>query len=284
MPTAVRSLALFWNKKLFREAGLDPEKPPVTNDELVEFAKKLTKRNARGVMEVEGITVDPSKQDQHWWREVLIRQFGGQPFSNDNKKVTYNNEAGLKATTWYSDLFMTHKVAELGFLDEGQAAFRSGRAGMTIDGSFRPPDFNKQKDLEYGIAELPSHNGIKSNYASYWVNGITSKAKGDKQVAAEKFLVFITSPEAMKLWLEYAGELPARKTAALTPENLANPMAGPFIRGLEYAHATYFVAETDQRKINMDMFDRIRTGTSIADSLKKAAEDEQKLLDKAFAK
>ena len=45
LPTAVRSLGLFWNKKIFREAGLDPNKPPKTLDELIDYAKKLTKRD-----------------------------------------------------------------------------------------------------------------------------------------------------------------------------------------------------------------------------------------------
>jgi multiple sugar transport system substrate-binding protein len=48
VPTAVRSLALFGNLKLVREAGLDPAKPPRTLDELVEAAKKLTKRDPAG--------------------------------------------------------------------------------------------------------------------------------------------------------------------------------------------------------------------------------------------
>ena len=44
LPTAVRSLALFYNKKLFEEAGLDPTKPPQTLDELVAAAEKTAKR------------------------------------------------------------------------------------------------------------------------------------------------------------------------------------------------------------------------------------------------
>jgi len=48
LPTAVRTLALFYNKKLFREAGLDPAKPPKTLDELVDAAKKTVKRDAAG--------------------------------------------------------------------------------------------------------------------------------------------------------------------------------------------------------------------------------------------
>ena len=285
MPTAVRSLALFWNKRLFKEAGLDPEKPPQTNDELLETAKKkLTKRDGAGNLLVEGVTVSP-KASHHWWREVLVRQFGGQPYSPDDKKVAYDSEAGVKALTWYTDLMAKHKVGEIGFMDDGQAAFRAARAAMTVDGSFRLAAFDKQRGLDYGVAELPAHNGVKSNYASYWVNGVTSKAKGDKRAAAEKFLKHITTPEAMQVWLKEVGELPARKAAALTPENTADPKYGAFIKGLAYAHATEFVAEADQRKIAMDMVDRVRLQNAApAEAVKEAAAKEQKILDAYYAK
>lgn len=137
LPTAVRSLALFYNKKLFQEAGLDPNTPPKTVDELLDMAKKTTKRDGAGNMLSAGITLDFPGQDYHWWRETLLRQNGGAPYSDDNKTVTYNSEAGAKALNWYADLQRTHKVGQVGFMDEGQAAFRAGRAAMTIDGSFR---------------------------------------------------------------------------------------------------------------------------------------------------
>ncbi|HCH72472.1 MAG TPA: ABC transporter substrate-binding protein, partial [Ochrobactrum sp.] len=63
LPTAVRSLALFYNKKLFTEAGLDPNNPPKTLDEMVEAAKKTTKRDASGNLLAEGITLDMPGQD-----------------------------------------------------------------------------------------------------------------------------------------------------------------------------------------------------------------------------
>src|SRR4030095_13530270 len=136
-PTAVRSLALFGNKTLFKEAGLDPNKPPATLDELTDYAKKLTKRSPSGDLLQEGITLDMGGQDHHWLREVLIRQFGGTPYSADKKTVAYNSEAGIAATQWYIDLAAKEKVGQIGFLTDGVTAFRSGKAGMTIDGSFR---------------------------------------------------------------------------------------------------------------------------------------------------
>ncbi len=280
LPTAVRALALFWNKKLFTEAGLDPAKPPTTLAELLEMAKKLTKRDAGGNLLTAGIAIDTGGQDLHWIREGLIRQFGGQPYSDGGKKVAYTTPAGAAAVGWYVGLATKEKVSEFGFMTDGVTAFRSGRAGMTIDGSFRLGAFDGQRGLDYGVTELPAHNGVTSNFASYWANGITAKAKGEKLAAAAKFLAFITTPEAMQLWMEKVGELPARVALAQTDAVKNHPKYGPFIRGLGYAVATDFVDETGQRKVFMDMVDRITLKNATpAEALAVAATEEQKILD-----
>lgn len=81
--------------------------------------------------------MDPAGQDHQWWREVLVRQYGGAPYNDDYTKVTYADEAGANALGYYIGLARDEKVAQLGFMDEGQAAFKAGRAAMTIDGTFR---------------------------------------------------------------------------------------------------------------------------------------------------
>lgn len=286
LPTAVRSLAMFWNKKLFQEAGLDPSKPPASLDELVAMAKKLTKKDGAGNITQVGITMDMTAQDHHWWREILIRQFGGEPYTDDYRKVTYNSDAGAKALEYYVDLQRRHDVARLGFMDEAQAGFKAGRAGMHIDGSFRIGALERTRGLEWGVGELPAGpTGVKSNFASYWVNGITSRATGEKLAASAKFLDYLASPEAMQLWLKVVGELPARPAVALTPENSANPVFGPFIKGLAYAHATQFVDETQQRQIAIDMVHRVLLENApIPTALQEAASKEQALLDRATAR
>jgi multiple sugar transport system substrate-binding protein len=285
LPTAVRSLALFWNKTLFKEAGLDPNKPPATLDELVDYAKKLTKRNPNGDLIQEGLTIDMGGQDHHWLREVLIRQFGGEPYSADKKTVAYNSPAGIAATQWYIDLVDKQKVGQIGFLTDGVTAFRSGKAAMTIDGSFRLGALDNQKGLDYGVTELPSRNGIKSNFASYWVNGITTKATGAKLDASVKFLKFLTTPDAMELWMNTVGELPARKSVAEKDANRNHAKYGPFIRGLGYSQATDFVNESAQRKVYMDMVDKVALkSVPTKDAVAQAAAEEQKLLDAFYKK
>lgn len=279
LPTAVRSLALFYNTRLFDEVGIDG--PPANLDELVETAKKLTKVDGAGNITQVGITAGMNAQDHHWFREVLVRQMGGNPYVDDYKTVNYNNEAGQKALDFYVGLAKNHKVTAFGFMDEPQAAFKAGRAGMHIDGSFRIGSLNKTRGLKWGVAELPAGpDGLKSNYSSYWVNAITTKAEGEKYDAAVKFMKFVTSDESMQIWLDTVGELPAKPSVGLTEENANNEVFGPFIRGLEYANTTKFVNESAQRQTLMDMVSRMDIeGQSAADAIATAATEEQKILD-----
>lgn len=279
LPTAVRSLALFYNKRMFKKAGLDA--PPKTLDEMVAFAKKMTEKDGAGNITAEGITSGMTAQDHQWWREVLVRQFGGAPYSDDNKTVTYNTEAGVKALQFYADMEMKEGITASTFMDEPQAAFKAGRAGMHIDGSFRIGALKSTKGLDWGVAELPAGpTGVKSNYASYWVNAITSKAKGEKYDAAVKFMEYITSDEAMQIWLDTVGELPAKPSAAMTQANLNDPVFGPFVAGLGYAQTTIFADESGQRQVLVDAVSRMfLEGQSAADSLAVAAAAEQALLD-----
>lgn len=283
IPTAVRSLALIWNKKLFRDAGLNPDQPPATLDAYVEMARRLTQRDGQGNLTVEGTTIAPEGQDLGWYREGLVRQFGGRPYSDDARRVMYNSDAGVAAMKWYTDLFKEHRVGEQGFMQEQPAAFRAGRAALSIDGSFRVGAYAGTRGLEFGVGELPTHNNVKSNYASYWVNGISSKATGAKLEAAQKFLAFVTTVDAMNLWLRVVGELPARVAAAMRPENANHPHFGPFIKGLEYAVATRFVQEDQQRDVLINAIDRIRLQNQpVAASIAQAATEEQTLLDRFY--
>lgn len=278
LPTAVRSLALFYNKALFEEAGVEP---PTNLEEFLAAAEATTKRDGGGNITSAGITLDMAGQDHHWWREVLIRQNGGQPYDGEGN-VAYDSEAGAAALKFYTDLQTEHNVGLVGFMDEGQAAFRAGLAAMTIDGTFRLGAF-ADNPFEWGVVELPADaNGMRSNYSSYFANGIGATAEGEELEAAQKFLQYITSPEAMEIWLDVVGELPARPDVALTEANLADPILGPFLAGLEYAHTTQFYDEAAQRQVAIDMVNRVLLENQpIEESLSQAAEAEQAIIDGA---
>ncbi len=285
LPTAVRSMALFYNKDMFQKAGLDPEKPPQTLNELVTAAKALAKRDSAGNFQQVGMALDIARQDHNWVREILLRQYGGESYSADGSKVAYNTEAGAKALEFYTSLQKVHRVGQEGFMDEGQAAFRAGLAGMVVDGTFRIASYKTIPSFKWGVAELPSNDGKRANFGSYFANGIGAAATGEKLAAAEKFLAFITSEKAMNVWLEKVGELPARRAVALTEANVKDPIYGPFIRGLEYAATPPMVDESAQRQVSIDMINSVLLkDTPIKDALSAAAVREQVILDKFKAK
>lgn len=277
LPTAVRTLALYYNKTLLDEAGIT--ELPDTLDELVETAKALTKRDGGGNLLSAGLTVGIDAQDHHWFREVLVRQFGGEPYDADGN-VAYNSQAGVDAFQWYTDLQLKEKVGEQGFLDSQPAAFIAGLAAFTIDGTFRIGNL-KDVEFEWGVTELPANgDGLRSSYSSYFANGIGAGATGEELEASEKFLNYLASAEAQELWLDVVSELPARRSAALTDANLADPLFGPFIRSLDYAHTTHFYDESGQKQVLVDAFNRVvLENQPVADAVAAAAEAEQTLIE-----
>ncbi len=280
LPTAVRSLALFWNKDLFSEKGLDPEVPPQTLEELVEYAIKLTEYDKAGNITQAGLATETGGQMHHWIREVLVRQFGGVPYDDSNKMVLYHHTP--EALEFYTNLITKYKVSYPGFMNDDVTAFISGRAAMNIDGSFRLGTLEQVGTVDFGVAELPSHNNIQSNFASFWANGITKNAKGDKLDASVKFVKFLSSPEVMERWLKEVGELPANPKIA--ERYYDDPIYGPFLKGLNYAHITFFADETGQRQVMLDAVDKVwlkKIDPKIA--FEEAAKEEQLILDKFWS-
>lgn len=288
LPTAVRTLALLYNKDLMAEAGLDPERPPTTLDELKEMAVQCTRKAADGSYEIMGLPIAMGGQAHHYFREVLLRQFGQQPYSDDGRTVLWNaSEGGYQA--WETLLsFQTElETGDATLFDGDPNYFLAGKSCFQIDGSFRIGTISEQApDLNYGVAELPEHNGVKSTFGSYWTHGITAKAAADpaRMEAAVKFLQFITTPEAGKLWVEIVGELPAQLAAANDAELLADEKVGAFIAGLPYAHATFFVDETRDRQALIDAYDAVvLTGADPRAELDNAVATVQEMLDEFWA-
>lgn len=292
VPTAVRSLALFWNKDLFEAAGLDPEVPPTTLDEFVDMAIATTQYDDAGedIFNIvkEGHAPGFAAQDHHWFREVLLRQYGGVPYSEDGRTVTYNSEEGCEAFKWLAAFETEYKTGSNDLFTNVTDAFVNGESALHVDGSFRIGTISSNNpDLNYGVTELPlGPNGEQHTFGSYWTHGITRRAAEDpaRMEAAAKFLEFITTAEAGKLWVENVGELPAQLAAASDEEILEDPILGPFSAGLGYSHATFFVDESAQRQVLIDAFDNVRLGgMDPCDALDEAAAAEQEVLDAFWA-
>lgn len=282
LPTSVRTLALFYNKDLFKLEGI--EKPPRTWQEFILAAQKIVKGSPPRFTQL-GFGIQPDGQDWQLIREVLLRQYGGEPYTKNGQKVTYNSDAGLKAMTFYTDLFTKYKLGTPNFFPGNNSyrdAFIAGKVGMIFDGSFAINTIQKGAKFNWGVAALPTFKGnqVRSNFGSYWVNGLTKNATGKKQAAALKFLQFLTNEETQRFWLKNVGEIPASQKLAQDATLLKDPIYGAFVSALPFAHTTLFIDEKGQRKAWIDAINTvILKGNTPAKALKQAAQKEQKILD-----
>lgn len=260
LPTAVRALALFYNKDLFKEAGLDPENPPNTWDEVIEYAEKMTKLDSNGRFKQEGYGWNVGGQGLHMFQQVLLRQWGVEPYSEDGQEVLWNSSPeGLDAFRYWVNMNKKHKIGDPDFGNSYGEAFMSGKAGMIVQGSFGIGDVQEAANFDWGVTTLPvrEEGGLESNYASYWANAISSEVEGEKLEASEKFMKFLISEDVQKEWMENVGELPSAQDLVEDEAIKEDPIYGPFVKGLENAHATFFVNAEKERDIMMNKVDEI---------------------------
>lgn len=280
IPTAVRTLGLFWNQDLLSEAGFDA--PPATWDELQEIAIATTVRDSSDVLQQAGFTLDIGGQGHSYWRSCLTRQNGQQPISDDNTEIFWTEPASVEAFTWFMDLYREHGVGETGFNEDGATAFQNGVAAMHIDGSYRVGTYETNApDLPYAVAVLPEKEA-QASYASFWCNTITRNAEGDREMAAAKFIEFLASNEVMEEWTPAIGELPARVEAAQAFAD--DEKLGAFVEQLPYSYADFFVDETATRQAVIDAVDRVLLQEmDDAESLEIAEQEVQATLDEYWS-
>lgn len=285
IPTAVRTLALFYNKDLYKEAGLDPNDPPETWEELQDYAVELTKEDDSGRLEQSGLAWEPSQQGHHWLRDGLTYQAGGKVLGDDRKEVVWGEgSAGLEAFKYWLSFPGELGTSKQGFYTDDVTAFMSEKAAMNIDGSFRIGTLQSDApDLNYAVAPLPAGDE-KSTNASFWTNGITSDVEGEKLEAATKFIKFLTSKDVMEKWLDATGELPAKEAVAMQDKYVNDEIYGPFIESLPYANAHFFIDETKERDIVIDAANKVLLeGADPEEAFNEMVDSTQELYDEYWS-
>ena len=254
LPTAVRTLALFCNMDLLGAAGVQP---PTTWEETVAVAQATVKKDGDTFTNV-GITSDIGGQGHNWWREALNRQNGLVPYSEDNRTLYWSDPLGVEAFTYLTAFQTELGVTQSGFQTDGPTAFQVGAAALHVDGSYRVGSLaTAAPDLNYSVVPLPAHKS-QASFASFWANTITrNAAEGDKNIAAMKFIDFLSSESVQRRWTPRVGELPARQALSALPEFTSNPRLAPFIDSLPFSYATFLVNEADLRQAVIDAYDQV---------------------------
>lgn len=221
--TASSTIALHWNKTLFREAGLDPERPPRTVEELDAMARTLTRRNpTTGRLTQMGFL----PQEPGWWPWMFPVWFGGSLY--EGGEVTLGRHpANLKAFEWVADYTRAYGADEVKAFATGfggfaspQAAFFSGKVAMVFQGSWLHTYIQQYAPgLDYGVAPLPDASPDRPGFTPVEADVVVIPRGTKHPREAWEFLKFLSTsnPRAERLeelrGIELLGFLQERPTA-----------------------------------------------------------------------
>ena len=200
MPFNTSMPVLYINEKLFKEAGLDPAKPPTTLAEIRTAAEKLSKKNGGPADYGFGAAI------YGWLLEQFIAQNGeeycDQGNGRDGKatKVNFDGETSVAVVAWWQKMVKDGLAANTGRdTKAAQAAFKSGQLAMTLESTGQVGGFQeaaKAGGFGLGVANYPklkqADGGPIIGGASLWIDG-AGHSDAQKE-ASWQFVKFLSSP------------------------------------------------------------------------------------------
>ncbi len=242
IPFQRSTIVAYYNKDMFRDAGLDPESPPTTWDEMIEAGKALTKDDTYGLM-------IPSTGYPYWMFQALAIQNGKEVMSNDGLTTHFDDDAVVDTLKFWQSLSAEHGIMPSGTVEWGtlRQAFLEGQTAMMWHSTGNLTAVKKNASFDFGVAELPANirKGSPTGGGNFYVFKDTS---AEEQAAALKLIQFMTSPEQAAAWsiaTGYMGVSPAAyETEALKAYTEEFPPALVARNQLEHAVAEFSTFET----------------------------------------
>ena len=217
IPFQRSTIVLYWNKELFKEAGLDPSKPPATWAEMLDYAKKLTRRDAGGNVAQWGLQI-PSSGFPYWLFQGLTTQNDVLLMNEAGTQTFFDKPAVVEALQFWTDLGRTHKVMQPGIIEWGTTPkdfFEKKMAMMwTTTGNLTNVKTNAKFD--FGVAMLPANKrrGSPTGGGNFY---LFKKNTPAQNAATLKFVKWMTTPERAAEWGIATGYVAVRPDAWETP-------------------------------------------------------------------
>ncbi len=211
MPLGTSSQLLFYNKKLFAEAGLpEPSADPaarMTWEDLLPLARDLTRPDSSQF----GFAFENINPYQLL---AVPQSWGAEVIGPDGLTAAgyVDGEAMVEAMSWYQALFQTHNLDLVGTPQTGvtQEMFGSGKLAMMVGGTWNLVGLNKFQDLDFGVAPHPYFaKGKPVTPTGSWHVGINPRTA--HMDGATAFVKWLSTRDAMDLWFELRQYPPALK-------------------------------------------------------------------------
>ncbi|ODT55643.1 MAG: ABC transporter substrate-binding protein [Methylobacterium sp. SCN 67-24] len=277
IPFQRSTVVLYWNKELFKEAGLDPETPPKTWAEQLAFAQKLTKRDAAGNVTQWGIQI-PSSGFPYWLFQGLSTQAGAILANAAGDKTDYANPAVVEALQYWVDLAQKHKVHPTGIVEWGTTPrdFFERKVAMMWTTTGNLTNVRSNAKFPFGVGLLPAGKrlGSPTGGGNFYISKKASKAE---QEAAFKFVRWITTPERAAQWSIDTGYVAVRpdsyETAAMKKYAAEFPPA--LVARDQLPHAVAELSTHENQRVTKALNDGLQAALTGTKAPQKAMEDAQ---------
>jgi len=245
IPYTVDLSCLVWNKELFREAGLDPERPPQTWDELIEYAQLLTKDfDGDGETDQYGFAIVGSSAGwQMFGFMPVVWSYGGRLLNDDGTEVLIDSPEAIEALQMWVDLIHKYEVAPKNAAtwqySDVYNAFVTERVAMMLSGNYNIITFKQDAPhLDFGITFIPrSAHGQHASFSGGNLMAITSTTK--EPDLAWEFVEFAMSEDVqVEIWAR-EGALPVRTDLFDNKYFAQEPKFAVFADILKVARAPY---------------------------------------------
>lgn len=242
IPFQRSTIVAYYNRDMFEAAGLDPDSPPTTWDELIEMGQALTNDETYGIM-------IPSTGYPYWMFQALAIQNGVELMSDDGLHTYFDAPEVVEALEYWMSLSTEHGVMPEGTVEWGtlRQAFLEGQTAMMWHSTGNLTAVRNAAEFDFGVAELPANErlGSPTGGGNFYVFEDTTE---EERAAALALIQFMTSPEQAAAWsiaTGYMGVSPAAyETEALQAYTTEFPPALVARNQLENAVAEFSTFET----------------------------------------
>ncbi len=202
----------FYNKAMFREAGLNPDAPPRTWAELVNAGKKLTRRNGAGGRW--GVQLASNHGTAQWTFGALCNQVNHKLMNEAGTEVYFNHPRAVEAASFWRDMAYTHQITPQGVTEWATLvpSFLQGTAAMIWSTTGNLTNIRTNASFEFGVAGLPGKEAPRTVVGGGNLY-IFKHANPAEREAALRFARFLTSPELAADWCIRTGYLAVRPDA-----------------------------------------------------------------------
>ncbi len=233
IPALVDNLAIVYNSRLFRQAGLNPPSANWTWNDFRAAAKKLTNPSKKQFGW--SIPADAS-EDTVWHWEAMLWEAGGDILNSSNTKAAFDSPQGVEALTMLKDMAVDDKSVYIDTTNSKYMdVFNAGKIGMLVTG---PWDLSTIT-VPHGVQIMPTFSGSPAGHQSIsgpdnWV--IFNNSDARKQ-AAITFVRWLTAPSQVRAFSLKTGDLPILRSvgqdqSVINQMNTSLPGVKTFISNL----------------------------------------------------